>query len=98
MFFSPIDQFAVSPGIHIQDLTYTFNSRVTPAPFPKAQRDMQQAIASFVLTGVPSLGNGTVFPRWGEDRSMVEITTNGGQIANSQVNETRCAWWSDLGA
>ncbi|SPO04279.1 uncharacterized protein DNG_06962 [Cephalotrichum gorgonifer] len=88
-------EFAIAPGVHIQDLRYTFNSPSSPAPFPKAQNAMQTVIASFVKTGVPRLSDGTPFPHWGGDRSLVQITGTGTQTLASRVNNTRCDWWRD---
>jgi hypothetical protein len=93
--FSP-DQFGVSPGVHVQDLTYTFNNPIQPAPFKKAQDALQNAVVSFVQTGVAKYEEGRPFPVWGSERDIVNITSSGGELSQSRVNTTRCAWWRDF--
>lgn len=68
------DEFAVTPGIHTQDLSYTFSERNSTMPYPKAQNALQQAIASFAMTGTPTFndnGKTRTFPRYGTDESLV---------------------------
>lgn len=90
------DEFSVTPGLHGQDLTYTFNDYKTPARYPEAQSALQQIISSFMITGVPTVQsqsyNGAL-PLWGVGGDMVNITEAGVQQTKNDVNETRCAWW-----
>jgi hypothetical protein len=88
------DQFGVSPGAHTQDLSYTFNEKATPVPFPDARRILQQSVVSFVLNGVPHSHAGTL-PKWGVDQVLLDITETGTQLSKSTVNKTRCAWWGN---
>lgn len=90
------DEFAVSPGIHTQDLFYTFGRPSAPAPWPKAQHALQEAIVSFTKGHTPRYDSKRAFPEWGRQRNIVRIDTEGGHIAKSHVNETRCNWWSEL--
>ncbi|RBQ68334.1 hypothetical protein FVER14953_13995 [Fusarium verticillioides] len=88
-------EFGVSPGFHIQDLSYTFG---TPATAMRpSQKSLQLAIASFVLKGVPVLGNGKEFPIFGDEGLLVNITAAGAisSVPNS-VNQTRCKWWTSI--
>lgn len=67
------DQFDVTPGLHTQDLGYTFYDPAG-APFvPAAQETLQNAITSFVVRGIPALDHtGTqTFPRWGSHKTLV---------------------------
>jgi hypothetical protein len=83
----------VTPGLHTQDLRYTFDD-YAPSPAPLAKQILQQSLASFVVNGVPSAaGLEDEIPRWGSDEELVRIAKDGGAIVSSQVNETRCAWW-----
>ena len=87
----------MSPGLHIQDLSYTFGRKVAPAPIPEAQAHLQRAIASFVQTGVPLFESGKEFPVFGDEGTVVNITSEGTATpALSTVNQTRCDWWASL--
>ncbi|KAI8724080.1 Carboxylic ester hydrolase [Fusarium sp. LHS14.1] len=48
-------RFDVTPGLHFQDLKYTFNDPQSPANRPIAQDILQTALTSFVMNGVPQL-------------------------------------------
>ncbi|KAF5004968.1 hypothetical protein FDECE_8563 [Fusarium decemcellulare] len=91
-------RFDVSPGVHTQDLKYTFNDPQGPAFKPVAQDVLQTALTSFVVNGIPENKDGYVheFPRWGVDQTVVSINQDGAKIAANTVNETRCAWWRSL--
>ncbi|CAM1505200.1 Fc.00g108370.m01.CDS01 [Cosmosporella sp. VM-42] len=91
-------EFNVAPGLHIQDLTYTFNNPTSPAFKPKAQDILQTAITSFVINGTPVSKAGSCpeqFPHWGSDKTLVSINGDGIKISTNNVNETRCAWWQN---
>ncbi|PNP61192.1 hypothetical protein FNYG_14109 [Fusarium nygamai] len=86
-------KFGVSPGFHIQDLSYTFG---TPATAMRpSQKSLQLAIASFVLKGVPVLEGGKEFPIFGDEGLLLNITAAGAMssVPNS-LNQTRCKWWT----
>ncbi|KAF4462512.1 alpha beta-hydrolase [Fusarium albosuccineum] len=88
-------EFGVSPGFHIQDLSYTFG---TPATAMRpSQKALQLAIASFVLKGVPVLEGGNEFPIFGDEGLLVNITAAGAvpSVPNN-VNQTRCEWWTSI--
>ncbi|EXK79032.1 hypothetical protein FOQG_16325 [Fusarium oxysporum f. sp. raphani 54005] len=88
-------EFGVSPGFHIQDLSYTFG---TPATAMRpSQRSLQLAIASFVLKGVPVLEGGKEFPIFGDEGLLVNITAAGAvpSVPNN-LNQTRCKWWTSI--
>ncbi|KAL6790825.1 alpha/beta-hydrolase [Trichoderma sp. SZMC 28012] len=89
-------EFGVSPGFHIQDLQYTFNDPSTPAPWPKAQDALQEAIITFVQGGVPEFSNHKAFPHLGVHSTIVNITAQGPVQATSKVNATRCDFWANV--
>ena len=89
------DEFAVTPGLHGQDLAYTFNNPTSPAFVPAAQDALQQAIVSFTIDGVPKIDGIGPFPRWGADQRLVNITSDGNSISRGGINETRCRWWRE---
>ncbi|CAG9977280.1 unnamed protein product [Clonostachys byssicola] len=88
-------EFSVSPGFHIQDLSFTFGTTATAAR--PSQKSLQLAIASFVLKGVPALEGGKEFPVFGDEGLLVNITAAGAvpSVPNS-VNQTRCEWWTSI--
>ncbi|KAM0549148.1 hypothetical protein ACHAPJ_009603 [Fusarium lateritium] len=91
-------RFNVTPGLHTQDLKYTFNDPQSPAIRPVAQDILQTAVTSFVVNGVPQSKNGYTdkFPHWGVDQTLVSINNDGARVGPSTVNETRCGWWRSL--
>ncbi|EEU40553.1 uncharacterized protein NECHADRAFT_76924 [Fusarium vanettenii 77-13-4] len=66
-------RFNVTPGLHIQDLKYTFNDPQSPAYRPIAQDILQTALTSFVVNGVPQLKGGCTdkFLHWGIDQTLI---------------------------
>ncbi|KAF4447925.1 carboxylesterase family protein [Fusarium austroafricanum] len=82
-------EFGVSPGFHIQDLSYTFGTTATA--MRPSQKSLQLAIASFVLKGVPILEGGKEFPIFGDEGLLVNITAAGAvpSVPNN-INQTRC--------
>ncbi|KAH8664467.1 Alpha/Beta hydrolase protein [Xylariales sp. PMI_506] len=92
-------EFSVPPGVHIEDLFYTFNDPSAPALYPTTQSIHQQALISFAVNGVPMTKNvsglATTFryPQWGTDQTLVNLTSTGAQLTKSDINQTRCDWW-----
>ncbi|RKL50890.1 hypothetical protein BFJ72_g343 [Fusarium proliferatum] len=88
-------EFGVSPGFHIQDLSYTFG---TPATAMRpSQKSLQLAIASFVLKGAPVLEGGKEFPIFGDKGLLVNITAVGAMPSvPNNLNQTRCKWWMSI--
>ncbi|CAJ0554867.1 Ff.00g133800.m01.CDS01 [Fusarium sp. VM40] len=88
-------EFGVSPGFHIQDLSYTFGNPATA--IRPSQKSLQLAIASFVLKGVPVLEGGKEFPVFGDEGLLVNITAVGAvpSVLNN-LNQTRCKWWTSI--
>lgn len=90
-----LDEFGVSPGFHVQDLSYTFGNASKPAPFPEAQESLQLAIGSFAQGGVPLLKSSESFPLFGNEKMIVNITSEGREPSvRTLVNQTRCDWWA----
>jgi hypothetical protein len=90
------DEFGVSPGFHIQDLKYTFNDPTSPAPWPKAQDALQEAIITFVQGGVPRFTDHKAFPHLGSHGTIVNVTSQGAVETIRNLNATRCEWWANL--
>jgi carboxylesterase type B len=85
--------YDIPPGLHGQDVAYTFfnGASTQSAPIAKA---FQEYITSFVLYGTPNQEGVPYFPIYGRNASTQAITLSG---VGSQVNDTvanfRCAWW-----
>ncbi|KAM0227358.1 hypothetical protein ACHAPO_011605 [Fusarium lateritium] len=91
-------RFNVTPGLHTQDLKYTFNDPQSPAFEPVAQDVLQTVLTSFTVGGVPKLRSTDKmkFPTWGSEGSIISINGQGVKKALNFVNETRCDWWHDF--
>ena len=91
-------EFAVPPGIHGQDLAYTFydgpSASVTST---KVAQLLQDYIVSFVMTGKPSskaAGHVVFFPyRRNDDALFLNVT--GPSIIRDPTANARCAWWQN---
>lgn len=89
------DEFG-SPGLHTQDLKYTFNDPANPAFHKNMQDIMQTALASFVVNGKPVSRKGDApWPKWGRDQKLVTLNETGAGLGRNSVNATRCKWWQD---
>lgn len=94
-----IDEFAVTPGVHTQDLAYTFDDPYSPPVLRRAKETLVSAITSFAVYGRPDLiDNGEVkhFPSWGTNKQQVTIADEGSVVTRSTLREDRCAWWRSL--
>jgi hypothetical protein len=89
------DEFAVTPGLHSQDLVYTFNPITSPALAPIAQSFLQESIVSFTFNGVPQNNGAGAFPLWNSGHRDIRITANNSNVILSTINATRCSWWQD---
>ncbi|RGP69680.1 carboxylesterase family [Fusarium sporotrichioides] len=87
--------FHITPGLHTQDLKYTFNDPQSPVFQPVAQDVLQTVLTSFTVSGFPELSSRYAidFPSWGTEGNVVGINGQGVEKTLNAVNETRCAWW-----
>jgi carboxylesterase type B len=91
--YSTIDEFSVTPGVHTQDLGYTFNDPTTPPASLSAQKSLQEAVVSFTIHGIPTFNSKSSWPAFGTHGTLVNISASAPAISQSSVNETRCHWW-----
>ncbi|KAJ3492800.1 hypothetical protein NLG97_g5135 [Lecanicillium saksenae] len=92
-------EFGVSPGVHTQDLAYTFDDPYSPPALAQARETLVSAITNFAVYGRPDLivdGQAKHFPSWGSTKQQVTIGDRGSTVTHSAVNEKRCAWWRAL--
>lgn len=94
--------FAVSPGYHAQDTSYTFFNGDTSTLNDGVAVDadlagaLQDYIIGFAATGVPAdnpAGTAPDFPVYGEDAAVVRITAEGVVAGTDDMANERCAWW-----
>ena len=88
--------FAVPPGIHGQDLAYTFyDGPSTSVTSELVAEILQQYIVSFATTGVPSshAANGVTFPSYGGKDQAVVLNVTGPSVRKDPTANARCAWW-----
>lgn len=90
-------EFSVPPGLHTQDLTFTFAfGSKTRAPINATVASaMQEYIASFAVNGEPSAPAAGLprVPQYGLNRTLLNLTDGGLTIRKDSINDQRCAWW-----
>ncbi|KAI1260291.1 carboxylesterase [Xylariaceae sp. FL1019] len=93
--------FAYPPGYHGEDLPYTFfNGDTTtlddglPVNADLANA-LQEYIVAFTRTGNPNDNSAglPVFPRYGDDSTVIEFSTAGVTTSVDDVRNSRCEWW-----
>ncbi|KAG6363663.1 hypothetical protein INS49_008764 [Diaporthe citri] len=94
--------FAVPPGYHAQDTSYTFFNGDTSTLNDGVAVDanlaaaLQDYIVGFAATGVPDdnpAGTAPEFPVYGEDAAVARITAEGVVAGTDDTANERCAWW-----
>ncbi|KAH8814850.1 Alpha/Beta hydrolase protein [Xylogone sp. PMI_703] len=93
--------FTIPPGIHGEDVPYTFFNGDTsssddglPVNATVAQA-MQEYITSFAKTGNPN-GKGKkipMFPMYGNNSEVLDLSLDGFQVQKDTVANSRCDWW-----
>ncbi|RAL00045.1 alpha/beta-hydrolase [Aspergillus ibericus CBS 121593] len=86
--------FDVSPGLHEDDLQYTFYdgdpSKSVNATVAWA---LQDYITSFAMNGVPQSKIGPEFKRYGPNRTMLDLGETGITEIRDPTDQERCRWW-----
>ncbi|PYI11748.1 carboxylesterase family protein [Aspergillus sclerotiicarbonarius CBS 121057] len=92
--------FSVPPGLHSQDLAFTFYSHSQPGANvglfnEELALTMQDYIISFVRQGVPSSENATDWEVYGDDGQVLNM---GVEVAMTPdpVDKNRCRLWWDI--
>ena len=96
-------QFAVFPGIHAQDLSYTFfveaqstDSLGVPIAV-EAAKTMQDWVVDFAMLGPDGPGSAAAqLPVFGEGASVVNVTGFGFDVVKDPAANSRCRFWLDL--
>ena len=89
-------EFAVPPGIHGQDLAYTFYNGPSASVTSKEVAELlQDYIVSFAMTGKPSshaAGDATFYPYRRNDDALI-LNVTGPSVIRDPTANARCAWW-----
>ncbi|KAH8734514.1 Alpha/Beta hydrolase protein [Ilyonectria robusta] len=89
-------RFEYPPGLHGQDLAWTFFKGDDPAVLPELAIAMQRYLTNFAMTGTP---NGEVaedlpsFPLYGEQANLAIFGIDGVSIAQDATNHAKCDFW-----
>lgn len=91
-------QFSVPPGLHSDDLPYTFFDAQNPGANVNATlaRIMQTYLTNLAATGRPSASSGAV-PAFApsHDLTLQNInSTNLGPFTKDELFQKRCEWWN----
>jgi carboxylesterase type B len=85
--------FAVPPGYHGNDVTYTFYNG--PPSLNPVAATFQSYLTSFALTGTPNAPGGATrpyFPMYGKNATIMDIQDVEGTQMDTVAN-SRCDWW-----
>lgn len=88
-------QFSVPPGVHGNDLRYTFYSGDSADPtfnYTVAMA-LQQYLTSFVQNGVPSGEGYPSFPLYGPSSTELNLNISGINTMRDPTDNPRCAYW-----
>ncbi|RFU25191.1 hypothetical protein B7463_g11146, partial [Scytalidium lignicola] len=93
--------FTVPPGLHGEDVPYTFFNGDTSTPNygvpvnSTVAYALQEFITSFAKTGNPN-GKGKkipLFPMYGNDSEVLDLSLDGLEVQMDTVANSRCDWW-----
>lgn len=85
--------FSVPPGIHVQDLKYTFFNGETTAVNTAIAHDLQGWITRFVETGDPNAFWLPKFPKYGPRGLSMNLTEAGAFATEDRATRKRCSFW-----
>lgn len=91
-------QFSVPPGLHMDDIPYTFYDGVSSSVSnATVATSMQRYIVSFAITGDPNAAvqpDGLPsFPVYGPEGSLTNFNTTFIDVEGDPNNNPRCDWW-----
>lgn len=93
--------FAVPPGIHGEDVAYTYfngdtsdlDELVLPAVIGDIALGFQSYLTSFAMNGNPNTVGLPEFPVYGEDATVLVVNTTGFTTMKDTVANLRCDYW-----
>jgi carboxylesterase type B len=87
-------RFSIPPGIHAQDLPYTFYNGPNQAVVnDTVALILQDYITSFAKTGVPASSLGPVFERYGKGAGLLNFGPDAILTTLDPAANERCQWW-----
>lgn len=91
--------FDVPPGLHGQDIAYSFYTPGLPAPFVEDKglaTEMQRYLTRFARTGDPNGGAGGVkIPEYSQAGAVLDIKSSGFKVVKDDAANPRCKWWGE---
>lgn len=91
--------FYNKPGPNSSAELYSLTSLVGPTPpeYQSIAEALQNYLVTFTATGVPSppssKNNLPVFPKWGNDKNLLDLNVTGINIVKDDTANSRCVWW-----
>lgn len=90
--------FDVPPGLHGQDIAYSFYTPGLPAPYVKDEAlasEMQSYLTRFAKTGDPNGGSGVTIPKYQSASIVMDIEPGGFGLIKDDAANARCTWWAE---
>ena len=89
--------FDIPPGLHGEDIAYTFFTPGAPSPdveYESAAKRMQGYLKNFIKTGNPnSEGPRPALPEYHHGETVLDIKEDGFLLLKDDMANDRCAWW-----
>lgn len=87
-------RFEYPPGLHGQDLDWTFFVEEDPDVAPEIAIAMQSYFTTFTMTGDPNGNAGLpTWPLYGEEATLVIFGAGGVATAKDETANRRCEYW-----
>ena len=87
-------QFSIPPGLHGQDIPYTFfNGANNIVVSDSTAVALQEYITSFAIKGAPSGPSLPSFPLYGNDSEIQDLNVTSITQIKDPVANARCLWW-----
>ncbi|MCJ1251242.1 hypothetical protein MMC30_008473 [Trapelia coarctata] len=87
-------QFSVFPGLHGQDISYTFYNGPSSAGVNSTVAiALQEYITSFAIKGVPSGPGIPMFPLYGTNATEINLSATSISEMRDPTSNSRCLWW-----
>ncbi|OAQ61841.2 carboxylesterase family protein [Pochonia chlamydosporia 170] len=88
--------FSVPPALHGDDQPYTFARGSVPGMDPEIASIIQNAIAGFVMRGIPArspITKASVVPAYGSENKVLNLAVHDTAAVKDPESNERCEWW-----
>ncbi|KAI9842058.1 MAG: hypothetical protein M1837_007483 [Sclerophora amabilis] len=86
--------YSVPPGLHGEDIPYTFFNGPNPSVLaPSVARALQGYITSFAVNGRPSAPGTPTFGVYGSEAEVQNLNITSIERIPDPLSEARCLWW-----